>query len=527
LAGVLAQWPFYVWLLALYPIGLIAVLNRSQIGGASVVLALAAAAAVVTVCLAGYRALLGSWQKAAALAAVTILLFYAFGPISMAIEWVQQPDAGDPSNAPAAASRPALLLSVLWILLLAAVFSVLRRTKEQRIVRICAPLNLISGILVATVVLQSLASSQRGDDGQYFDATATSAATRTTETPDIYYIILDGYARADVLSKHYGYDNSPFLDALREHGFTINEKSHANYYWTFLSLASSLNMNYLPAVLGEGIDPASQDRSTAYERIRNNVVAQTLRRYGYRFVHLQSTWGATLANPYADTLISCGATLFTDEFYRTLAEASWLRVLMPHASGQLAECHKKNFASLAAIAAEDGPKFVFAHFILPHHPYLFDRHGNVLRDATIANQFDFQAFLWEKRAGYLEQLLYVNDSVLDTVSQIVSSSEQPPVIVLQSDHGPQLSTGLDEEEQQRARLANLAAFHLPGATPNLIPQGDSPVNFFRRILGFYLGTELPPLANRYYYSWYNRPYGFKDVTALIEHEPQVASAAPQ
>ena len=33
--------------------------------------------------------------------------------------------------------------------------------------------------------------------------------------PDIYYIILDAYGRADVLEEMFGYDNTPFLQFAR------------------------------------------------------------------------------------------------------------------------------------------------------------------------------------------------------------------------------------------------------------------------------------------------------------------------
>jgi hypothetical protein len=243
-------------------------------------------------------------------------------------------------------------------------------------------------------------------------------------------------------------------------------------------------------------------------------------------VQLQSTWGATLSNDHADTWVSCETGLLAIEFYRTLAEASWLRVFTGYANTTLADCHTRNFQSLADLAPEPGPKFILAHFILPHYPYVFDRHGNVLRDATVANHFDVQAHLWEERDSYLEQLLYVNDTVLATIARIQERSARPPVIVVQSDHGPQL--GLPKIEERRARLANLAAFHLPDAPPDLIPQGDSPVNFFRRILSFYLGAELPPLDNRHYYSSFRRPYVLEEVTAILAPEvSHVVSAAPQ
>jgi hypothetical protein len=68
------------------------------------------------------------------------------------------------------------------------------------------------------------------------------------EKPDIYYIILDGYARADVLSNLYGYDNSDFIKPLEQRGFNMASQSRSNYPRTLLSLASSLNMKYLEPV---------------------------------------------------------------------------------------------------------------------------------------------------------------------------------------------------------------------------------------------------------------------------------------
>jgi hypothetical protein len=508
-----AQRPLYPWLLATYPIALIAALNSSQVSGDVVLWALAAGLVAASVCVIGYRLVLGSWHRAAFCAAITVILFYGFAPTSMGAEL-------------AGISISPLLFSALWLLLLAVGVLRVCSAAESRIARLSRPFNLVAGFLVASAAAQGISSEIGRNSLRAVESTAVQTHVTTGSLPDIYYIILDGYARADVLEKYYGHDNSPFLDALRSRGFAINERGYANYYWTFLSLASSLNMGYVPEIFGGTPHPNSADQGFAFERIRNNAVAQTLRGEGYRFVQLQSTWGATLSNAHADTFVSCETGLLAIEFYRTLAEASWLRVFTGHASTTLADCHTRNFQSLADLAPEPGPKFVLAHFVLPHYPYVFDRHGNVLRDSTIASDFDFQARLWEKRDSYLEQLLYVNDTVLATIARIQERSARPPVIVVQSDHGPQL--GLPELEERRARLANLAAFHLPDAPSGLIPQGDSPVNFFRRILSFYLDAELPPLDNRHYYSSFHRPYVLEDVTAILAADvPHVISAAPQ
>ena len=62
---------------------------------------------------------------------------------------------------------------------------------------------------------------------------------------DIYYIVLDGYARGDILKEIYAYDNQPFLTQLEELGFYVADSSYANYNQTRLSIPSALNMAYM------------------------------------------------------------------------------------------------------------------------------------------------------------------------------------------------------------------------------------------------------------------------------------------
>jgi hypothetical protein len=71
-------------------------------------------------------------------------------------------------------------------------------------------------------------------------------ALQVGQMPDVYYIILDGYARGDVLEELYSFDNSDFIAALQARGFYVAEASQANYPQTAFSLASSLNMAYIP-----------------------------------------------------------------------------------------------------------------------------------------------------------------------------------------------------------------------------------------------------------------------------------------
>jgi len=61
------------------------------------------------------------------------------------------------------------------------------------------------------------------------------------ESPDIYFIVADGYAREDVLKEIYQHDNSDFINYLTNKGFYVAHQSRTNYPQTYLSIASSLN----------------------------------------------------------------------------------------------------------------------------------------------------------------------------------------------------------------------------------------------------------------------------------------------
>jgi hypothetical protein len=250
------------------------------------------------------------------------------------------------------------------------------------------------------------------------------------------------------------------------------------------------------------------DRYLAYQAVKNNAVARFLRSKGYTTIHFASTWGATLENPFADETIKCRAGPFQTEFYRVLAETTWLGVYRSEVSTDLAQCHLSNFAMLADIASRRGPKFVFAHFIPPHHPYLFDRHGNVLRKATVTNQFEMQEKLWERKADYVDQLMFINRKVVEAVDGILASSAKPPIIIIQSDHGPHVPRA--GSRVHRLRFANLAAFHFPDRA-RFIPDTVTSVNVFPLIFNHYFAAGLPLLEDRHFHSTYGRPYAFREI----------------
>ena len=107
------------------------------------------------------------------------------------------------------------------------------------------------------------------------DESLVPAVTLTApkQSPNIYYIILDEYARADVLKELFDYDNQAFLQFLQQKGFYVASQSHSNYSQTYLSLASSLNFSYLEDIaIREGTN--STRRAPLRQMVQRNNVAR-------------------------------------------------------------------------------------------------------------------------------------------------------------------------------------------------------------------------------------------------------------
>ena len=64
----------------------------------------------------------------------------------------------------------------------------------------------------------------------------------------------------------------------------------------------------------------------------------------------------------------------------------------------------------------------------------------------------------------------------------------------------------------KERLAILNAVHLPGGDSTGLYDEMTPVNTFRLIFNRYFGTELELLEDESYFSLWDRPYEFIDVT---------------
>jgi hypothetical protein len=334
-----------------------------------------------------------------------------------------------------------------------------------------------------------------------------AASQTTTISPDIYYIVLDAYARSDILQEYYQYDNSEFISYLTEKGFIVPQKAISNYPYTALSVSSTLNMDYME-IISSGVKK-SHFWWLMEPYIFESRIQLFLEREGYQAIFLASDWHIT-DNRNAD-LYFTPHTARLNEFEGYMLGVTPLKILRPllevFASTPSHDSHRElilyNFKTLAGIPKITGPKFVFSHIITPHPPFVFDKEGNHIApdySFRFSDGNDYPGTDAEYRAGYVEQLEYTNKLLKEMIEEILAQSKIPPIIIIQADHGPRMLGG-DQTPQNlcvRERFSIFAAYYLPGLEHSPIPDEISSVNIFRFVLNEYFQTELPILKNEAY-----------------------------
>lgn len=397
-------------------------------------------------------------------------------------------------------------LMVLWVVVFLVVSYFINRARKKYDI-VSMYLNTFSIVLVGLLLLQIGFYGVRSVGYTASTDTEFAVTAEDSDNPDIYYIILDEYGRADKLEEHYQYDNTDFIEMLKSKGFFIASKSRSNYASTRVSLPSSLNMEQVTYLVEQpGAYP--RERGILRELVLNSRVANFLKARGYTIIHFSSGEGINLDNKYADIEYSYNP-LRLNEFNRLLIESSWLRAILSSVvSRNAAGVILFNFEKLGEVPENEAATFVFAHFILPHTPYIFDAEGNIIPQEKYRIS-DRDAELREKRA-YIDQLIFTNKKVEELVTVLLNSSETQPIIIIQSDHGTASSGDVNQPtvDLVNERQAILNAYYFPRGIRTGLYDSISPVNSFRLVFNLFFNASFELLEDESYYSSSDHIFNF-------------------
>ncbi len=465
-----------------------------------------------------------SWEQAAVVTSISISVISVYGyvhtlVINLLPSWGENPVV---AHAVLSVCAVGLLLLVAWLV----------RREPASATRLNSTMNLVVAAALIYPVVKIVDHELRGvrswpsGAGPLPAAQPIQAARRPEHLPDIYYIVLDGYGRADVLRDLYGYDNQPFLDFLEQSGFFVAEQSRSNYGVTHLSLAASLNMQYLDD-LAIAMGPESADHRPVAQLVTNSRVVASLSDLGYRTVAGETGYRRTemrgvdffirqprnAVNPFEALLIEESMLRSPLDVAAELGVARWYPGYRSHE--QLIRLWLEQLTEMASMPS---PKFVFVHIFAPHPPFVFDAVGRSRPQHSGFSTHDgsrFPGTAEEYREGYVGQITYLNQRLREVVQVLLSDSAVRPIVVLQGDHGPGMMTNWEvpAETDLRERMGIMNAILPPAGVQTALYDDMTPVNTFRVVLDALFDTGTGPLPDRSYFSSWRWPYDF------IPYEP--------
>ena len=351
---------------------------------------------------------------------------------------------------------------------------------------------------------------------------ASTQATPAAELPDIYVIALDGYARSDTLRSAYAYNNLPFEQEMRGLGFQFVEHCVANYPQAVLSLAATLNMDYLANLLPESEREQAGMRHV-FALYHENRLFQVMRDHGYQILSFSP--GLESLEPRSESVQRLAPEQALGEFEMVLFDRTFASRVMQayyflrykNPAYWRYDFRRERilyaFDEMGRLAQQGAPspRVIFANLLLPEPPYLFTRDGGMAQPfgpGSLPVDKSFRGMESEYQAAYLDQLHFTNKKIAETARKIVETSKRPAVVLVMSSRGapPTLErqSGATEE-----RFSNLLAVRFP--TPSEAPDTAfydtvSLVNVFRLTLNRVLGAQLPLLADETYVSAEDHPF---------------------
>ncbi len=506
MVSILSRLPLHPLLLAAFAVLSVYASNLTEVlpvdlGGPFGPLALAVVGAAIVLLLCSL--VLRDWRRGAILATAAVAAYAFFGRVAPELLGVGLSEQ---------------LQLVVWavVVVAAGVFAVRARgmLPSATLALNAFTLLLVGMSLFAIVPYESHRVAAQGtsvspDAGLDFSST-------TVPNRDIYLIVLDRYGSQWSIEHRFGITDNDLPTWLGDQGFQVVPGARANYRATDFSLGSMLSMQMLDEY---SIDPGrdSGDRTYARTRLERPAAAAFLKDNGYTYYQLGSWYGPTQTNELADVTLSWDDDT---EFQNVLRQSTMqpaIDRLVGTTTGEGDEFRdgararaEFQFRQLQRLPSVPGRKFVFAHILLPHPPYVFDANGNMVVTKTAQTEPEAQL--------YSDQLKFANSQVKQVVDSLLAGPpESDPIIIIMGDEGPFLCRNVDCVDPSVRRLGIrfgvLAAYYLPDQPAGFFPADHTHVNTFRMIFDAYFGANLPPLPDRSY-DWPDNAhiYDFQDIT---------------
>jgi hypothetical protein len=471
----------YPFLFSIYPVIALSSINLGYINFNSIFRSLVFTLIITSVLIIFLSLITRSKEKGKLLSTGIILIFFSYGQVYDFLK----------SKISIPVHHRYLFLFFILLLVLITLFILRTRTVSKSLENF---LTTTSIILVVISIIPTIKYSVTNAISQSKDKKTVvfNSEIQNLPRPDIYLIILDSYTRADVLKEDFQFDNSSFLNQLKDLGFYVADCSQSNYPSTKYSLSSLMQVNYL-----QDINP-----NASLAPFSRTVVTKSLRSLGYS-VYSFENWSKGHFDLGEDKQFSRNNPKFglnltgsgLNEFESMLLKTTVIRIIfdMPQLVPGFDPLHleyyehfeqvKYTLTELPNMPLLAGPKFVFVHIMVPHEPYIFTPEGEYKYNGNVYK-------------GYPANISFINNNLPSILKKIIDNSKIPPVIIIQGDHGPNLNP-----TPPATRHSILNAYFVNAAAKNLLYPSISPVNSFRVVFDSYFNENMELIPDKSYYAY--------------------------
>jgi hypothetical protein len=384
-------------------------------------------------------------------------------------------------------------------ILLVGLVTVLVLWKDQIAGLLSQFLATASIVLLAFVVFESVRydiNVHRASAAEPQIAISDSHPQPANNLPDFYLIILDAHGRSDLIKSRFDYDNSGFIRQLNEMGFYVPSCSQSNYASTKLSLTSATYADYIQDFVrqGEVLPP-----------MKDSALNATLKSLGYKTVAFENRAHGQF-DLKEDIHLSRNQRSFgsidlsggINEFEKMMIDTTFLRFvvdteLIPGFDEPFLEewdlwehYYQTQYilSELEKLPDMPGPKFVFAHIMVPHTPFIFAPDGSFqINNSPIT--------------GYRSNVEFIDNRLPSVLQSVIGKSKIPPIIIVMGDHGPSTRKTITHQ----MRMENLAAYLVNDAARAELYPTITPINAIRVILNNQYGGNYSPLDDVSYYAY--------------------------
>lgn len=365
-----------------------------------------------------------------------------------------------------------------------------------------------------------------GKDFTKFFEPHTFSISDEQELPDVYYLILDEYARSDALEEYHNFNNQEFVQYLEKKGFDVADNSFTNYPMSVQAIPATMNMNYINFLADEiGADVRNYEPLIGkdFGLYSNNMVIKNFKDMDYKIITF-NTFALTLYENKLSDKVFCDRekALLGNKLLDALARTSIFGYYVERwAEAELRQvtlCAFDEFGNAGKVF--DEPVFVWAHIMLPHPPWIFGPNGEEItpgKPLLITDNPEFRDAGWQPKLQYTQQVEFANKKTIEVIEKILEHN-QNSIIIVQGDHGTAWDLnwkdpGRDDVWQ---RLRNFNAMYFPDEFKrDSLYEDRTLVNTFRIVFNEYFGSEYEILENKFYWGWNEKPYNFKEMTEYL------------